>query len=64
MFFGLAEEINNKKGIEKKENINYNIGHTHPGHDVGSRQRISQVDHAQINKEQRKGRLKDNNLVL
>ena len=29
-----------KKGIEKKEEINYNIYHTHSGHDVGYRLRL------------------------
>ena len=29
MSFEFAEEINNKKGIEKKDDINYNISHTH-----------------------------------
>ena len=37
-----------KKGIEKKEEINYNICHTHPGHDVGCRLWLYYVDHAQI----------------
>ncbi len=38
-----------KKGIEKKDDINYNIGHTHPGHDIGYRQRLLYFEHAQIN---------------
>ncbi len=38
--FWFAEE-EYKRGIEKKDDINYNIGHAHPGHDVGSRQRLS-----------------------
>ena len=29
-----------KKGIEKKDGINYNICHTHPGHEVGYRLRL------------------------
>ena len=39
-FFRLAEEIDNKKGL-KKEDINYNIYHTYPGHEVGCRLRLS-----------------------
>ena len=37
-----------KKGIKKKEEINYNICHTHPGHDVGYRLRLYYFSHAQI----------------
>ena len=48
MSFEFAEEINNKKGIEKKDDINYNIGHTHSGHDVGCRLRLYYFSHAQI----------------
>ena len=51
MSYGLAEEINNKKDIEKKEEINYNICHTHPGHDVGCRLRLYYFSHAQILKQ-------------
>ncbi|HDZ01343.1 MAG TPA: hypothetical protein ENH52_07765 [Nitrospirae bacterium] len=29
-----------KTDMEKKEEINYNICHTHPGHDVGCRLRF------------------------
>ncbi len=46
--FGLAEEINNKKGIEKKDDINYNICHTHPGHEVGFRLRLYYFSQVQI----------------
>ncbi len=50
MSYGLAEEINNKKGMEKKEAINYNICYTHSGHDVGCRLRLHYFSHAQIKK--------------
>jgi len=41
-----------KRHIEK-EDINYNIGHAHSGHDVGSRQQLSYFDHAQIKKKKK-----------
>ena len=33
---------------DKKEEINYYIGHTHSGHEVGCRQRLLNFTHAQI----------------
>ena len=33
---------------DKKELLNYTIGHTDSGHEVGSRRRLAYIKHAQI----------------
>ena len=48
LFANAGKIICLKNYRDKKEILNYNIGHTDLGHEVGSRQRLTYIKHAQI----------------